>query len=79
MIGNLIISLMSLFMGLAIGSVGADPLYGVNRLTFGIGMLESGVDFVVVMIGLYAIAEVIGTIAARTGIRGLDGEDRPLA
>lgn len=62
---NLIVSLMSLFLGLAIGSVGSDALYGVNRLTFGLPMLESGVDFVVVMIGLYAIAEVIASIAAR--------------
>lgn len=62
---NLIVSLLSLFLGLTIGSVGSDALYGVNRLTFGLPMLESGIDFVVVMIGLYAISEVIGSIAAR--------------
>lgn len=62
---NLIVSFTSLFIGLALGAVGADPLYGVNRLTFNRPMLESGVDFVVVMIGLYAIGEVIGSIAAR--------------
>ena len=61
---NLVVSLMSLFIGLAIGSVGADPLYGVNRLTFGMPLLESGVDFVVVMIGLYAIGEVVSSMAA---------------
>lgn len=63
---NLAVSLLSLFLGLAIGSVGSDALYGVNRLTFGLPMLESGVDFVVVMIGLYAISEVIGSIASRS-------------
>ena len=61
---NLVVSLMSLFIGLAIGAVGADPLYGVNRLTFGLPLLESGVDFVVVMIGLYAIGEVVSSMAA---------------
>lgn len=63
---NLIVSFMSLFIGLAIGAVGSDPLYGVNRLTFDLRMFESGIDFVVVMIGLYAIGEVIATIAARS-------------
>ncbi len=62
---NLVVSFMSLFIGLVLGSVGSDALYGVNRLTFELRMFESGVDFVVVMIGLYAIGEVISTIAAR--------------
>ena len=26
---------MSLFIGVAIGAIGTDPLYGVSRLTFG--------------------------------------------
>lgn len=63
--GNLPFALMSLFLGAAIGSVGTDPLYGVSRLTFGAPLLESGIDFVVVMIGLFAIGEVLEYIASR--------------
>lgn len=63
--GNLLLSLLSLFLGMGIASVGTDPLYGVTRLTFGLGTLDSGIDFVVVMIGLFAIGEVLETVASR--------------
>jgi putative tricarboxylic transport membrane protein len=65
--GNLLLSLLSLFLGVAIGSIGTDPLYGVTRLTFGVGLLDNGIDFVVVMIGLFAIGEVIDALASRQG------------
>lgn len=57
--GNLAMGLMSLFGGIALGAVGADPLFGANRLTFGSTLLENGIEFVVVMIGIFAIAEVL--------------------
>jgi putative tricarboxylic transport membrane protein len=63
--GKLLYSVLALFVGMSIGSVGTDPLYGVTRLTFGLGILESGIDFVVVMIGLFAIGEVLEAIASR--------------
>lgn len=53
------ISLVSLFCGIVIGSVGVDPLYGLPRLTFGIPALQNGINFVVVMIGLFALCEVL--------------------
>lgn len=53
------VSFLSLFLGIAIGAVGTDPVYGVPRLTFGAASLEGGIDFVVVMIGLYALSEVL--------------------
>ncbi len=66
-------SCLSLFMGLAVATVGIDPLYGVARLSFGVPALESGVNFVVVMIGLFAIGEVLDLICRRQGQSGLDG------
>lgn len=53
------ISMVSLFCGIVIGSVGVDPLYGLPRLTFGIAALQNGINFVVVMIGLFALSEVL--------------------
>ncbi|MCF8150916.1 MAG: tripartite tricarboxylate transporter permease [Burkholderiaceae bacterium] len=53
------ISMVSLFCGIVIGSVGVDPLYGLPRLTFGIPALQNGINFVVVMIGLFALGEVL--------------------
>ncbi len=53
------VSMLSLFLGIVIGSIGVDPLYGMPRLTFGIPGLQSGINFVVVMIGLFAFCEVL--------------------
>jgi putative tricarboxylic transport membrane protein len=63
--GNMLFSLVSLFVGCAIGAIGSDPLYGVSRLTFGVGLLDNGIDFVVVMIGLFAVGEVLEYVSAR--------------
>ena len=57
--GQLLMSLMSLFFGVAIGAIGSDPLYGVARLTFGFDLLSNGIEFTVVMIGLFALGEVL--------------------
>lgn len=53
------VSFLSLFVGMAIGSIGVDALYGLPRLTFGFPALQNGVNFVVVMIGLFALSEVM--------------------
>lgn len=59
------ISLVSLFAGIVIGSVGVDPLYGLPRLTFGMPALQNGINFVVVMIGLFALGEVLEMLGRR--------------
>jgi len=63
--GQLLFSFLSLFLGMVIGSMGQDPLYGVSRLTFGLPILENGIDFIVVMIGLFAIGEVLDVLSSR--------------
>ena len=60
------ISLVSLFAGIVIGSVGVDPLYGMPRLTFGLPALQNGINFVVVMIGLFALGEVLEMLGRRS-------------
>ena len=69
--GNMMSSMVSLFLGLVIGSIGLDPLYAIPRLTFGWHVLDNGVSFVVVLIGMFAIGEVLGWIGShsRTNIR----------
>lgn len=58
-------------IGLAISTVGSDPMMGRPRFDFGIEMLESGLPFLVVLIGIYAIsqlaAEVEDPISVRSG------------
>jgi putative tricarboxylic transport membrane protein len=59
------VSMVSLFCGILIGTVGVDPLYGMPRLTFGLPALQNGIDFVVVMIGLFALTEVLEMLGKR--------------
>lgn len=54
--------LISLFIGLAIASVGLNNPAGVPRLTFGSSEMLAGIDFIPVMIGIFAISEVLRTV-----------------
>jgi putative tricarboxylic transport membrane protein len=58
-VGSLRLALISLIIGLLIGVVGLDDIYGQERFTFGSSILRDGIDFQVVMMGVYAMAEVL--------------------
>ena len=45
--------------GFFLGMVGLDPVLGVERFTFGLAELRDGLNFVVVAMGLFGIAEVL--------------------
>lgn len=64
-----LLSATSMLIGLIIGTIGVDPLYGMPRLTFGIPSIQSGIDFTVVMIGLFAVGEVIDLICKKVDFR----------
>ncbi len=57
--GQFMVSMISLLFGVAVGAVGLDPMYGQPRLTFGSEILENGINFVVVLVGMFAIGEVL--------------------
>lgn len=48
----------SMVFGLMIATIGIDAQSGVNRFTFGILELQQGIDFLVVIIAMYAFGEV---------------------
>jgi putative tricarboxylic transport membrane protein len=50
---------ISLLLGLAIGTVGIDPAAGVPRFTYGSVDLLSGISFIPVMIGVFAVSELL--------------------
>jgi putative tricarboxylic transport membrane protein len=52
-------ALISRFAGMFLGTVGTESQYGIERFVFGIKFLETGIDFVTVLIGLFAIGEVL--------------------
>lgn len=57
--------LLSAAVGLLLGTVGMDSMTAVRRFTFGLSYLNSGVSFVVAMIGLFGVSEAlmqIGTL-----------------
>jgi putative tricarboxylic transport membrane protein len=56
--GSLIKGFIAMGLGFMIATIGIDGQSGAIRFTFGIDELQDGIDFLVVMIGLYAIAEV---------------------
>jgi putative tricarboxylic transport membrane protein len=56
--GNLMKGFLAMALGFMVGTVGIDPQSGIFRFTFGVEALQEGVDFLVAMIGLYAVAEV---------------------
>ncbi len=51
--------ILAAMLGLAISTVGVDANSGVYRYTFDLPSLADGIDFVVVVIGLFAIAEML--------------------
>jgi putative tricarboxylic transport membrane protein len=58
---SLLKSLIMVFLGLAIGTVGMDSITGTMRFTFGIYELGQGIEFLPVAMGLFGISEVLST------------------
>jgi putative tricarboxylic transport membrane protein len=71
---SLVKGLMAGVFGLMIATIGTDPVTGLNRFTFDSPELLSGVPPILVMVGLFAIGEML----AQTGEPGLqDVPERP--
>ncbi|WP_186395653.1 tripartite tricarboxylate transporter permease [Stappia sp. TSB10GB4] len=71
--GSLVKGLLGAAFGLAIATVGIDPIAGVPRFTFGFIELYEGVPFLTALIGLFAVSEAL--VLAEKGIRSsADGQ-----
>jgi putative tricarboxylic transport membrane protein len=57
--GSAVKGLVSLLLGLFIATIGLDPISGHPRFTFGSVEMLGGINFIPVMIGMFALAEVI--------------------
>jgi putative tricarboxylic transport membrane protein len=51
--------LIIVILGLLLGSVGLDPISGAMRFTWGFFMLQEGVDFVTLAMGMFGIGEIL--------------------
>ncbi len=57
--------IISTALGLTAALVGQDPLTGAERLTFGSVTLTVGMDFIAIIVGLFAITEVMVNVEQR--------------
>jgi putative tricarboxylic transport membrane protein len=69
-------ALISLFIGLFLATVGMDDIYGVPRFTFGSRIMETGINFTTVLIGIFAIGEVLDQLSQKNK-EGVIGRVRP--
>jgi putative tricarboxylic transport membrane protein len=58
-------ALISLFIGMFLGTVGMDEIYGAARFTFGSRIMETGISFTTVLIGIFAIGEVLDQLSVK--------------
>jgi TctA family transporter len=63
--GSIIASLGMVMVGMLLGLIGTDVTTGEQRYTFGIRQLFDGIEFVVVAMGIFGIAEIIDNLARR--------------
>jgi putative tricarboxylic transport membrane protein len=61
---------LSAMLGLLLATVGLDLVYGTNRFTFGDPNLMGGLNFIAVLIGLFAIPEILAMAWHPTGHLG---------
>ncbi|MBI4246808.1 MAG: tripartite tricarboxylate transporter permease [Candidatus Rokubacteria bacterium] len=71
-------ALISLFAGMFLGTIGTEAQYGVERFTFGVPFLRTGVDFVTVLIGLFAIGEVLDQMVRKEPEPAVAGSGRAI-
>ena len=55
-------SLMMMMLGLWLSAIGTDPLGGVERFTFGLFDLKSGIPLLPMLIGVFALPEVTSVV-----------------
>jgi putative tricarboxylic transport membrane protein len=53
---------LSALLGLLLATIGLDLIYGTNRFTFGDPNLMGGLNFIAVLIGLFAIPEILSMV-----------------
>src|SRR5687768_14264361 len=68
---SMIKALLAMLVGLWLAGIGTDLFSQTSRFTFGRMELLSGIDFVVVAIGVFAIGEVLANMERREGADAL--------
>lgn len=70
---------LSAMLGLLLATIGLDLVYGTNRFTFGNPNMMGGLNFIAVLIGLFAIPEILSMVwnpSSHDGVARRLGKDR---
>jgi putative tricarboxylic transport membrane protein len=69
---SLVKGILSCSVGLILGSIGIDLVQGTPRLNYGTAVLLNGIDYIAVIVGMFAIPEVLNGVeqAAKTLVQG---------
>lgn len=62
--------LMAGLIGMAIATIGPDPLMGRERFTFGLDVLAAGLPFLVVLIGVFAVSQLVSEVEDSGRVKG---------
>ncbi len=73
---SLVNGVIALFIGLFLASVGVSPIQGVPRYDLGFPQLRAGIDFIIVMIGVFALGEIFSRFEtlSREETKKIDGQ-----
>ncbi|MFC0582807.1 tripartite tricarboxylate transporter permease [Micrococcoides hystricis] len=74
--GRIIKGLIAGLFGLALATVGRDPITGGQRFVFDVPELNGGIPFIPVIIGLFGVAEVLNQMVTH---RKADVEEKPIS
>lgn len=63
---NVVKGLFGVAFGIVLSTIGADPMSGADRLVFGFNPLKAGIALIPVILGLFAIAEILTNTGRQT-------------
>ncbi len=69
--GDPLKSVLMTLLGLLLGTVGFDIVSGSPRMTFGVVALQSGINFIVIAIGLFGLGEILLTVEEGLRLEGV--------
>lgn len=62
--GSILVATVVGFVGILLGMIGFDPLTDAQRMTLNAPALQSGLNLIPVMIGLFGLAEILNNLVA---------------
>jgi len=72
--GSLLKGLIAITFGLMLSTIGIDAMTGIIRFTYGVEALNDGIDFLVIIIGVYAVCEVYKNFKDINAVYKLDAK-----